>query len=143
MYSHFSSKFLTDVGVCVPSVLSYSVCIVFCHYLCTKSKHVWIEGILNINWKNQKSKTTTRTMANNVKDQPEQTSKIVEFAGMATSKLINSRIKSRQRQDENKSTSHKENVYHLLLRRARNNDIYSLLIHETRKLKKNDQISLL
>ena len=123
-------------------------------------------------------------MANNVKDQPEQTSKIVEFGGMATSKLINSRIKSRQSQDENNPTSsygisghtkcplsnsgwdyrssyqyhrnklrnistydtsnhHIENFYHLLLRRAINNDLYPLLIHETRKLRENYQISLL
>ena len=99
-----------------------------------------------------------------MKDEPERTSKIVEFAGMATSKLINSRIKSRQRHDESKpsncygtsghtkcplsklewdhrssyqyhknklrniSTSetsnyHKDNFYHLLLRKARNNDL--------------------
>ena len=42
--------------------------------------------------KTQKSKTTTRTMANNMKDEPEQTSKIVEFAGMGTSKLIDSKL---------------------------------------------------
>ena len=40
------------------------------------------------------------------------------------------------------SDYHKENFYHLLLRRARNNDLYPLLVHETRKLRENDQISL-
>ena len=44
-------------------------------------------------------------MANNVKDEPEQTSKIVEFAGMATSKPINPKIKSRHRQGENNPTT--------------------------------------
>ena len=117
--------------------------------------------------KNQKSKKTTRTMANNVKDEPEQTCKIVEFAGMATSKLINPKIKSRHRQGENNPTScygtsrhtkcslsnsewdhkssyqyhknklknistydisnhHKEYFYHLLLKRTRNNNLYTL-----------------
>ena len=123
-------------------------------------------------------------MANNVKDEPEQTFKIVEFVGMATSKLIDSKIKSRHKQGENNPTScygtsrhtkcslsnsewdhkssyqyhknklknistydisnhHKEYFYHLLLKRTRNNNLYPLLIHETRKLRKNDQISLL
>ena len=53
----------------------------------------------------QKSKTINRTMANNVKDEPDQPSKIAEFAGMATSKLINSRIKSRQKQENSRQTS--------------------------------------
>ena len=153
------------------------------HAWITRKRDIWHLTVLPnipckvIRPKTQKSKTTTRTMANNMKDEPEQTSKIVEFAGMATSKLIDSKIKSRQRQDENKSTSyygmsrhtkyslsnsewdhkssyqyhknklknistygisnnHKVHFYHSLLRRARNIDLYPLLIHETRKLRK-------
>ena len=40
---HFSTGILPDI------VGNYDKGIVFCHYVCKKSKHVWIKGISYIN----------------------------------------------------------------------------------------------